>query len=161
MLADAGAGHDERKGDDHEQGEREGEPDSRQSHLPPRPPFFDVVRAIQTTDDGDHGRRAAPNSAQDAQGENPTTISVRNTPQLVFQKRQHICRSNWSKRAYEVVGEIRQGKEAGESNEKQDRGKECKEEVVRELSGEPEAIVVARLFSGPLEQFAPTQGNIE
>jgi hypothetical protein len=122
---------------------------------------FNVVGAVETADDRDHGRGAAPQRAEEPDGENSATVGIRQSPELFLENTEHICGRDRSQRPDDIIHEVGQRKEAGEREHEQHGRKERKKEVVRELSRQAEAVVATRFFRRALEEFAPAQGDVE
>ena len=102
--------------------ERERQSNRRQPDLPPRASFVYVVGAIQAADNRDDRGGAAPDGAEDSQGEDSAAICVRQAPELFFQEVQDLGRSERSQSGDDLTDKVRQRKETGEREQEKEGG---------------------------------------
>ena len=136
----------------------EREADGDESDLPPRPSLFDVVRAVERPDDRDERRRTAPQRTRDTEREQSAVLVVGEPSHLLLDQCEDLRRDERAERATDVVGDVRERKEARECEQKQDGRKQREKEVVRQLSRQTEHIVIDDLTPRPTRELSPREG---
>ena len=99
LRGHCGADEHEHEGyeNEHSKSQRQGNRDK--PPLPPGTPFRDVVGAIQRVDDRNHGRRAAPEGADDPEGKRGCRGRPRQSGRAVREGSSRLLRGNSAKGA--------------------------------------------------------------
>ena len=98
---------------------------------------------------------------ENANGENAAVIRVRNSPELFLRNPENISWRDRSQRPHESSMKFVSGKKLASARMNRNRWKQGQKEVVGELCRQAEDVVLAGFLCGPLQQFAPAEGDME
>ena len=152
-----GPGQHQRQRDEDEHGQADGQAHGDQADLPPWPRLLDVVGAVQRVDDRDQCRRTAPECPQHAKREQAAALGVSEALHLVLDEFQDLGRDHRPEDARQIVGQRLQREEAGQRQPEQDGREQREEEVVRQLRGHAEHVVVHDLVVRLDREVTPRQ----
>ena len=158
LLGECRPDEDQRQGDQNDHRHAEREADGDESDLPPRPSLFDVVGAVERPDDRDERRGTAPQRTRDTEREQSAVLVVGEPSHLLLDQFEDLRRDERAEGATDIVGDVRERKEARECEQKQDRRKQREKEVVRQLSRETEHIVIDDLPPRATRELRPREG---
>ena len=146
-----GPSEHERQGTEHEQRHTKCQADRDESHLPPRPPFLDVIGAVQGADNRHQCRGTAPERADHAERQQSAVFIVRDPAHLVLNEFEHLRRDERT-RATRAESSVRfeSGKKLASASKNRMAGNSARKTVVRQLCREAEDIIVEGFPGGAL-----------
>lgn len=156
-----GADQHEHEGHENEHGKRHRQGDRDEPALPPGTPFCDVVGAIQGIDHPNHGRRAAPDGADDPEGKKAAVAIPRNLVELPAEDRHELLRGDGIKGDDQLEEGVVDGQVADKRHQKEDRGKEREQKIEGELRHQSQTIVVANLVNRALDNVCSASWRTE
>jgi hypothetical protein len=132
----------------------------REAHLPPRPPLVDVVGAIESVDDADHCRRRAPERKQQTEGQHARVVAIAQAGELIAEDLNDVGGREAAQTLKEIAEDVR-GQKTGEREHAYNGGHQTEKEVIGQLGGQSEDVVLVDLVIGPLDELRPRKRNLE
>src|SRR5262245_45521270 len=93
-----------------------------------------VIRTVEGVAHSRHGRRAAPERGQEAESLESALPGPSNLADLIPKNPPHLLGEYRGRRVDEARDELIEGKEAGKRDQKEQRGEQREQSVVRELN---------------------------
>ncbi len=123
--------------------------------------FLDVVGGVERADQADERGRAAPQRAEDAEREQAALIGLGDAAHLFGDQLHDVWRRDSREAAHHLIRDAIDREEAREREQEQQGRKQREDEIVGQLRGESEAVVVPGLLRRPLEQLPPADRHPE